>query len=52
METKSEKREQKRNNKRKMIVRGRSIFTLQKIMIDKALEAHKKLSLKGTNIWK
>lgn len=42
---KSERREKIRKNQRKMIVRGRSIFTLMRIKTEKAFEARKGLSL-------
>lgn len=44
MRIKSEEREKRKNNNRKMIVRGRSIFTLQHIINEKAIEASKKLN--------
>jgi hypothetical protein len=40
---KAEKREEKKRNNSKMIVRGRSIFTLQRIRTEKAIEANEKL---------
>lgn len=41
MKTKAERREEKRRNNRKMIVHGRSIFTILRIKAKKAEEAKK-----------
>lgn len=41
MTTKGEKREKIRRNQRKMVVRGRSIFTILRVMGKKAEEARK-----------
>lgn len=41
METKQEKRERIRKNQSKMIVRGRSIFTIARIKVNKAKDAKK-----------
>lgn len=40
-ETKSEKRERIRKNQRKMVVRGRSIFTIFRVKILKAKDAQR-----------
>lgn len=42
MKTKAEKREEVRRNNRKMIVRGRSIFTITRIKVAKAEKAQKR----------
>ena len=42
--TKGERREKIRRNQGKMIVRGRSIFTLARIKVEKAIEARKGFS--------
>ena len=46
-ETKAEKRERITKNNRKMKVQGRSIFTIARIKMEKAVEAHNKLKTKN-----
>jgi hypothetical protein len=44
MQTKAERREKRKANNNKMIVTGRSIFTLSRIKAEKAIKANKQLN--------
>jgi len=45
MRIKAEQREKRKKNNSKMIVSGRSIFTLARIKAEKAIKAHERLQI-------
>lgn len=47
MKLKAEKRENKKRNNSKMLVRGRSIFTLARIIMERRVAAAEKLNKKS-----